>query len=98
MPYTRRLPILKTIAALTFSTLVALSVTIVPAHADERRDGHHDDHDRGGDHGRDRYRDDRGRRGYPAPPVVYAPYYAPPPVVYGPSVGVYLPGIAIAIH
>ena len=76
---------------------MAITVTVVPAHADERRDGYHDDHH---DRDRDRYRhrDDRGRRGYPAPPVVYAPYYAPPPVVYGPSVGIYLPGISIGVH
>lgn len=90
MPQTRRLSALKNIAAIAFSTLVAIAVTVVPAHADERRDGHHDN--------RDRHRDDHGHRGYPRPPVVYAPYYAPPPVVYGPSVGVYLPGISIAIH
>jgi hypothetical protein len=92
MPQTRRLSALKSIAAIAFSTLVVMAVTVVPAHADERRDGHHDDRDR------DRHRDDHYRRGYPPPPVVYAPYYAPPPVVYGPSVGVYLPGISIGIH
>ena len=92
MPQTRRLPALKSIAAVAFSTLLALSVTVVPAHADQRQGGYHDDH-----HNRDR-RGDRGRGGYPRPPVVYSPYYAPPPVVYGPSVGVYLPGITIGIH
>jgi len=90
MPQARRLSALKSIAAITFSTFVAMAVTVVPAHADQRRDAHHDD--------RDRRHDDHGHRGYPPPPVVYAPYYAPPPVVYGPSVGVYLPGISIGIH
>ena len=92
MPKTRRLPASKIIAAIAFSTLVALTVTVAPAHADERRGGH-DDH-----HQQDRHRDDRGRRGYPPPPVVYSPYYAPPPVVYGPSIGISLPGLSIGIH
>ncbi len=95
MPQTRRLPALKSLAAIAFSALVALTISVAPAHADERRDGYHDDHH---DRDRDRHRDDRYHRGYPPPPVVYSPYYAPPPVVYGPSVGVYLPGISIGIH
>lgn len=92
MPQTRRLPALKSLAAVAFSALIAMTVTVAPAHADERRGGYHDDH-----HDRGRHHDDRGRY-YPPPPVVYSPYYAPPPVVYGPSIGVYLPGINIGIH
>lgn len=103
MPQTRRLPAFKSLAAIVFSALVAMTVTLAPAHADERRDGYHDDrHDRDRDRDRDRdhdhHRNDRGHWGYPPPPVVYSPYYAPPPVVYGPSVGIYLPGINIGIH
>ena len=92
MPQTRRLPALS-LAAIAVSALVSMTVTLAPAHADERRGGYHDDHrDRG-------HHDDRRRGGYyPPPPVVYSPYYAPPPVVYGPSVGVFLPGISIGIH
>ncbi len=86
---------LKSVTAITFSTLLAMAVTVVPAYADDHRGGR-DDH-----HAQERHRDDRGHwgQGYRRPPpVVYAPYYAPPPVVYGPSVGVYLPGISIGIH
>ena len=91
MPQTRRLPALS-LAAIAVSALVSMTVTLAPAHAEERRDGDHDDHrDRG------RHHDAHGRY-YPPPPVVYSPYYAPPPVVYGPSVGVSLPGITIGIH
>jgi hypothetical protein len=90
----RRFPVLKTIAAITFSTLLAMAVTVAPAYADEHRD-RHDDH-----HAQERHRDDHrhGGRDYPAPPVVYSPYYAPPPVVYGPSIGIVLPGIRIGIR
>jgi hypothetical protein len=85
---------LKTITAITFSALLAMAVTVVPASADEH-------HDRDNRHEQDRHRDDHrgGDRDYRRPPpVVYTPYYAPPPVVYGPSVGVYLPGLSIGIH
>ena len=84
-----RFPALKIAASVTFCALVALTVAVSPANADDRRGGHHD---------RDRRHDDHGRY-YPPPPVVYGgPYYAPPPVVYGPAIGIALPGIVIGIH
>ena len=85
----------KIAASIAFSALVALTVSVSPAQADDRRAGSHDEH-----HDRDRGRrhDDHGRY-YPPPPVVYgSPYYAPPPVVYGPAIGVYLPGVTIGFH
>ena len=70
------------VAALVLGSFVA------SAEAQPRREEHRDDH-----------RGDRGRY-YAPPPVVYVQpnYYAPPPVVYGPAVGVYLPGVSIAIQ
>lgn len=88
-----RFPAVKTAASIAFCALVALTVSISPASADEHRDGH-----RGDRHDWGRHHDDRGRY-YPPPPVVYGgPYYAPPPVVYGPAIGIALPGIVIGIH
>ena len=85
--------VLKTVASVAFSTLLAMAVTVTPANADEHRGGHDDHH-------QERHRDDHRHwgRDYPQPPVVYSPYYAPPPVVYGPSVGIILPGIHIGIR
>lgn len=92
-----RTSVAKIAASIAFSALVALSVSIVPAHAGDRRDGYHDDHhDRGG-----RHRDQHGHwvgGYYPPPPVVYAPYYAPPPVVYGPTIGIAIPGLTIGFR
>ena len=87
----RSLPI-RLAAELVIGSFLVLGAFAVSAYAQPRHDEH---------------RDDRGSRGwqhgggyYVAPPVVYgAPYaYAPPPVVYGPAVGVYLPGVSIAIQ
>jgi hypothetical protein len=79
----------KIAATIAFSALVALTVSVSPADAGDRRGGHHDDHRRHDDHG----------RYYPPPPVVYGgSYYAPPPVVYGPAIGISLPGVVIGIH
>ena len=84
----------KLAAGLALSAFLVLGSFVASADAQPRRDEHRDDRGRGGGGWA------HGGGYYVAPPVVYgAPYaYAPPPVVYGPAVGVFLPGVTIAIQ
>jgi len=84
----------KLAAGLAISAFLMLGTFVASAEAQPRPDQHRDDH-RG--HGGGWA---RGPVYYAPPPVVYAQpyYYAPPPVVYGPTIGIVLPGVSIAIQ
>ena len=90
----RHLPA-KVVAALAISTFLLLGTFVASADAQPRREEHRDQR-----HGGYQGGWVQGPTVYAAPPVVYAQpyYYAPPPVVYGPTIGVYVPGVSIAIR
>ena len=75
-----RWPTIRLAVGIVMSSAIAMTAVAGSAAAEDRRDGHRDEH-RG-------YRHNWNGGYYRSPPVVYgSPYYYPPPVVYGPGIG-----------